>query len=80
MQFVIGLVIGFVIMFLALFPPLKASLSCGKPVGDLRVDHSDPTDRPYLFLEFDIGTDVNSIIRKKQVSFRVKREDFVPHE
>lgn len=49
-----------------------------RPVGDLRVDRSDPTNPPYLFLELD--TDVYAIMRKKHVIFRVKCEDFVPHE
>lgn len=48
------------------------------PVGDLRVDRSDPLDAPYLFLELD--TDVYSIMRKKYVMLRVKTENFIPHE
>ena len=48
------------------------------PVGDLRVDQSDPTSPPYLFLELD--TDVHDVIRKKQVTFRVKLEDFIPRK
>lgn len=48
------------------------------PVGDLRIDRSDPLDAPYLFLELD--TDVYTIMRKKYVTFRVKIENFIPHE
>ena len=33
-----------------------------RPVGDLRVDHSDPVDGPHLYLELD--TDVSAILRK----------------
>lgn len=47
-----------------------------RPHGDLRVDRSDPTCEPYLFLE--LGTDVCSIMRKKYVTFRVKVENLVP--
>lgn len=49
-----------------------------RPVGDLRVDHSDPVDGPHLYLELD--TDVSTILRKKRVAFRVKAKDFIPHE
>ena len=49
-----------------------------RPVGDLRVDHSDPVDGPHLYLELD--TDVSAILRKKRVAFRVKAKDFIPHE
>ena len=49
-----------------------------RPVGDLRVDHSDPVDGPHLYLE--LGTDVSAILRKKRVAFRVRVKDFIPHE
>lgn len=49
-----------------------------RPVGDLRVDHSDPVDGPHLYLELD--TDVSAILCKKRVAFRVKAKDFIPHE
>lgn len=49
-----------------------------RPVGDLRVDHSDPVDGPHLYLELD--TDVSAILHKKRVAFRVKIKDFIPHE
>ena len=49
------------------------------PVGDLRVDHSDFADEgPHLYLELD--TDIRAVMRKKRVVFRVKVEDFLPHE
>ena len=49
-----------------------------RSVGALRIDKSDPTDNPYLFLEIKKG--VGDIGRKKFVIFEVKREDFIPHE
>lgn len=49
-----------------------------KPIGNLRVDRSDPTEPPYLFLELE--TDISTICAKKSVSLKVKREDFLPHE
>lgn len=48
------------------------------PIGDLRVDHSDPVDGPHLYLELD--TDVSNILHKNRVTLRVKAEDFIPHE
>lgn len=49
-----------------------------RPLGDLRVDRSDPTSEPLLFLELD--TDVHNIMNKKHVTFRVKVKNFLPHE
>lgn len=69
MELVIGIVIGILI---------GAILFRRRPVGNLRVDHSDPTSAPYLFLE--LGTDVGTVIRKKYVTFKVRVEDFLPHE
>lgn len=69
MELAIGIVIGILI---------GAILFRRRPVGNLRVDHSDPTSAPYLFLE--LGTDVGTVIRKKNVTFKVRVEDFLPHE
>ena len=49
-----------------------------KTFGNLRVDRSDPTDAPYLFLE--LTTDVTNVIHQKYVTFKVRAEDFLPHE
>lgn len=57
---------------------IGVAIGSDHPVGDLRVDRSDPTSEPYLFLELD--TDVHDVIRKKQVTFRVKLEDFIPRK
>lgn len=48
------------------------------PIGDLRIDQSDPDSPPNLFLELDAN--VPAIMAKKSVMFRVKVEDFIPHE
>mgnify|MGYP006922409186 CR=1 FL=1 len=42
-------------------------LSHRRPLGNLRVDRSDPTSEPYLFLELD--TDVRTIMRKRRCWF-----------
>ena len=48
------------------------------PVGDLRIDRSDPTSEPFLFLE--LGTDVRTISGMKTVTLNVRNENFLPHE
>ena len=79
MKFAIGLIIGLLIGLLMIYFPLKKDIARRKPIGNLRVDQSDPSDAPYLFLELDAGTNVNTIIRSKYVTLRVKVEDFIPH-
>ena len=58
----------------------KISSRTRKPIGDLRVDRSDPSDAPLLFLELDGDTSVNTIINNKVVTFRVKIENFLSHD
>ena len=69
MELAIGIVIGVL---------LGIVLSRRRPLGNLRVDRSDPTSEPLLFLE--LGTDVRNIMSKRHVTFRVKVENFLPHE
>lgn len=66
---IVGFVIGFTISIAGFF-----FLS----IGALRIDKSDPTDKPYMFLE--IKRSVGDISKRKFVVLRVKREDFIPHE
>lgn len=47
-----------------------------KPFGTLRVDHSDPDDKPYLFLE--ITEDPASLVNRKEVILDVKIKDYIP--
>lgn len=46
-------------------------------MGTLRIDNSDPTDVPYLFLEIDEGKTVDSIVNKKRVLFVVEKKNFI---
>ena len=69
MELAIGIVIGVL---------LGIVLSRRRSLGNLRVERFDPTSEPLLFLE--LGTDVRTIMRKKQVVFKVRVEDFLPHE
>lgn len=67
----IGLVIGFLVGRFV-FRTAK-----DKVYGYLRVDHSDPSDPPLLFLE--LRTSVEAVAKQKEVRFKVKVEDFLPH-
>lgn len=51
---------------------------CSKTIGSLRVDHSDPSEPPYLFLEVEKNPD--ALDHGKVVVLRVKRENLISHE
>ena len=47
-------------------------------IGTLRVDQSDPTEQPYLFLELD--KPVETVTNKKYVLFRVIKKNFISQD
>ena len=49
-----------------------------RSVGTLRVDQSDPTEQPYLFLELD--KPVETVTNKKYVLFRVIKKNFISQD
>ena len=49
-----------------------------RSIGTLRVDQSDPTEQPYLFLELD--KPVESVINKKYIVFRVNKKNFISQD
>ena len=49
-----------------------------RSIGTLRVDQSDPTEQPYLFLELD--KPVESVINEKYVIFRVNKKNFISQD
>lgn len=49
-----------------------------RSIGTLRVDQSDPTEQPYLFLELD--KPVESVINEKYVIFRVSKKNFISQD
>lgn len=49
-----------------------------KTIGALRVDHSDPSEPPYLFLEVEKNPD--ALRHGQVVVLRVRRENFVSHK
>lgn len=44
-------------------------------VGTLRVDTSDPDDRPYMFLE--LSKNVQAVMHKKYVVLKVSTKNFI---
>ena len=66
----LGITIGVAVGFIFAVLILKV-----KSVGKLRVDRSDPSDNPYLFLELSRG--VNQISGRKYVILEVKNENFI---
>ena len=50
-----------------------------KPIGSLRVDHSDPDSGPYLFLELNPGG-ADEIYKKRYVSLRVELKNYISHK
>ena len=67
--FVLGAIIG-VFVISAVFGR--------KAIGFLRLDHSDPEDNPYLFLE--LSKDLPNFSNKKYVILKVKVQDFIPQK
>ena len=49
-----------------------------RSVGTLRVDQSDPTEQPYLFLELD--KPVENVVKEKYVLFKVIKKNFISQE
>lgn len=45
-------------------------------IGYLRIDNSDPSDNPYIFLELTKPMDV--IYTKQYVTLEVKVKDYIP--
>lgn len=49
-----------------------------KPVGTIRIDHSEPNEAPLLFLE--LSTDPRNIMHEKQVVLDVNPKSYLSHE
>lgn len=62
--YLLGIVVGMIIAWIVR----------PKPIGDLRVDNSDP-DGAYLFLELE--HDLPDLKKKKEVCFRVKVQNYI---
>ena len=49
-----------------------------RTIGSLTVDHSDPSEPPYLFLE--VEKNPGALDHGRMVVLRVRRENLIPHE
>ena len=67
--FLLGFVVGIVSFLVYLIV---------RSVGTLRVDQSDPTEQPYLFLELD--KPVETVTNKKYVLFRIIKKNFISQD
>lgn len=47
-------------------------------VGVLNLDHSDPEDRPYIFLELDQSP--NEVFTKEYVVLRTSTKNYISHK
>lgn len=72
MDFILNIALGVVIGL------LLARIFRPKPVGYLRMDHSDPDDEPYLFLELE--EEPSTLFKRKEVVLLTKIEDFIPRK
>lgn len=71
MELIIGIVVGIIIGLVVGTLIFRRRYI---PVGDLRIDRSDPTSEPFLFLE--LGTDVRTISGMKTVTLSVRNENY----
>lgn len=65
LSFLLGVIVGVI----------AASLLI-RSVGVIRIDQSDPDDRPYLFLEINRGC-YEKLLRNKKVIFEVRKENYI---
>lgn len=65
LSFLFGVAIGVITMSLLI-----------RSVGVIRIDQSDPDDRPYLFLEINRGC-YEKLLRSKKVIFEVRKENYI---
>lgn len=67
--FLVGVLVGTIIYAIA----VKTA-----SVGTLRIDHSDPEDSPYLFLELE--KNIATITSKKYVIMKVNLKNYISHD
>lgn len=76
MEFVIPYILGMIVGVIVTV--IVAKWLSPKMVGYLRVDHSDPDDGPYMFLELTRGLEF--VASQDTVNLKVKLEDYIPRE
>lgn len=71
----VGLIVGFVAGWL-----FGVYLYYSQPVGNLRIDNSDPDEGPQLFLELYADASPKALKNKKKVALRIKAENYISHK
>lgn len=71
------MLVGFICYFIGLVTFLI--IVKPEPVGNLRIDQSDPRDEPYLFLEIEKGK-LDTIRNKKTIFLKVLNENYIPRK
>lgn len=67
--FLLGVLFGSIAMALRIYSDVS---------GNLRIDQSDPDDRPYMFLELHRSYD--KLISKKHVLLKVRKENYISQD
>lgn len=68
--FLIGYVVGFILGYMT-----AKKKYFKEPIGTLRIDHSDPDDGPYLFLE--LSSDPGSIKHGETVAMKADCRSYI---
>jgi MFS superfamily sulfate permease-like transporter len=74
--FIVGILIGVSIAILISFIIFKERQT---EVGILRIDNSEPTEEPYLFLELS-SDGFEKINTSHTVTLKVKKENYLSHK
>lgn len=53
---------------------------CRKSIGFLRIDRSDPYDKPYMFLELKNNQNIADICKADFVTLQVKVENYISQD
>lgn len=70
MEIVIAVILG-----LACGIGITLAVIHGKAIGTLRLDSSDPYEKPYLFLE--LNNDCGNLLKKKYVVLKVNPKPYI---
>lgn len=76
---IIGTIIGDLLSFFLGYHFAKKKCLEHACVGDLREDHSDPEEPPYLFLELT-QSGFDKLQKAEYVTLHVRRENYLPRE
>lgn len=70
MEIIIAVLLGMVVGSV-----VTVVIFCSKNIGTLRLDASDPYEKPYMFLE--LKNDCGNILKKKYVVLKVNPKPYI---